>query len=276
MATMSARYTVIDGEVIAQERGGVRHQLVPDPLGSTVVLYDDSGTKTDTFSYWPYGESSGRTGSTILKFQYIGRFGYYKDNTAINYVRYRYLNTIKTRWMSEDPIGFLDGINIYLYVRNNPLIMFDPLGLARMIVLPGHSYIRFKYRKCTIPADARVYEPRPHEMDPPGDIEAGYGWSFGDWPIGIMSPDPHHYDKNGKIVREDNSRRFENALCQCIIKRARQDEGGSGSWIGNGFCVGWADDIWNCANRIAYPPPKPIFEPPIIGYPHPDYPGRLY
>ena len=43
--------------MVAQERGGVRHQLVPDPLGSTVALYDAAGTKTDTFSYWPYGES---------------------------------------------------------------------------------------------------------------------------------------------------------------------------------------------------------------------------
>jgi hypothetical protein len=72
MATMSARYTVIDGEVVAQERGGVRHQLVPDALGSTVALYDDSGTKTDTFSYWPYGEGSGRTGTTTMKFLFFG------------------------------------------------------------------------------------------------------------------------------------------------------------------------------------------------------------
>lgn len=32
MATMSARYTIIDCEVVAQERGSVRHQLVPELL----------------------------------------------------------------------------------------------------------------------------------------------------------------------------------------------------------------------------------------------------
>ncbi len=45
MATMSARYTIIGGEVVAQERGGVRHQIMPDPLGSTIALYDSMGTK---------------------------------------------------------------------------------------------------------------------------------------------------------------------------------------------------------------------------------------
>ena len=99
MATMSARYTVIDGEVIAQERGGVRHQLVPDPVGSTIALYDDSGNKTDTFSYWPYGESAGRTGTTIAKFQYVGSFGYYQDSSTLNYVRARYLDNGKGRWL---------------------------------------------------------------------------------------------------------------------------------------------------------------------------------
>jgi hypothetical protein len=50
------RYTVIDGEVTAEKRNGVRSFYVPEPLGSTVALLDNTQTKTDTFSYWPYGE----------------------------------------------------------------------------------------------------------------------------------------------------------------------------------------------------------------------------
>ena len=129
MATMSARYTVIDGEVIAQERGGVRHQLVPDPLGSTVALYDDSGTKTDTFEYWPYGESAGRTGTTVVTFQYVGSYGYYQDNSTKNYVRARYLDASKGKWVIEDLFFWeYDNYNRYLYNFANPVSYFDSTG----------------------------------------------------------------------------------------------------------------------------------------------------
>ena len=61
---MKARYTVIDGEIIAEKRNGVRSLYVPDPLGSTVALLDNTQAQTDTFSYWPYGENDTRTGAT--------------------------------------------------------------------------------------------------------------------------------------------------------------------------------------------------------------------
>lgn len=129
MATMSARYTVIDGEVVAQERGGVRHQLVPDPIGSTVALYDNAGTKTDTFGYWPYGESASRTGTTTAKFQYVGSFGYYQDSTSKGYVRARFLDAKAGRWIMEDPISnVLKGQNHFAYAYANPLLYIDPSG----------------------------------------------------------------------------------------------------------------------------------------------------
>lgn len=129
MATMSARYTVIDGEVVAQERSSVRHQLVPDPLGSVVALYDGSGTKTDTFQYWPYGESSGRTGTTTARFQYVGSYGYSQDSSSKNYVRARYLDNTNGRWVTEDPIGLDGGVNLYGYCMNDPITWLDIFGL---------------------------------------------------------------------------------------------------------------------------------------------------
>jgi RHS repeat-associated protein len=137
MATMSARYTVIDGEVVAQERGGVRHQLVPDPLGSTVALYDDSGTKTDTFSYWPYGESSGRTGTTTAKFQYNGKNRYLKENNYY-YVYSRILFSTKGSWITEDMIvpEINKTSNRFRYVYNNPVTYTDYFGLFSIKDIP--------------------------------------------------------------------------------------------------------------------------------------------
>jgi hypothetical protein len=42
-------YTVIDGEIVHENRGGVERDYVPDPLGSTVALLDSARTHAITF-----------------------------------------------------------------------------------------------------------------------------------------------------------------------------------------------------------------------------------
>src|SRR2546430_11868769 len=95
----TVRYTVIDGEIIAEKRNGVRSLYVPDPLGSTVALLDNTQAQTDTFGYWPYGENNGRTGSTATSFQFVGTAGYYRDNSTRAYVRERVLDIPSGRWV---------------------------------------------------------------------------------------------------------------------------------------------------------------------------------
>ncbi len=126
----TVRYEVINGEVIAEKRGGVRRSYVPDPLGSTVALLDNTQAITDTFSYWPYGEVKNRTGTTPTPFQYVGTREYYRDSPSRDYVRARPLRKDLTRWMTEDPIGFEGGDwNLYRYVQTNPVTMVDPSGM---------------------------------------------------------------------------------------------------------------------------------------------------
>jgi hypothetical protein len=79
-------YTVIDGEIIAEKRSGVRSLYVQDPLGSMVALLDNTQAQTDTFSYWPYGENNGRSGTTATPFQFVGMAGYYRDSGSRTYV----------------------------------------------------------------------------------------------------------------------------------------------------------------------------------------------
>jgi hypothetical protein len=79
---MKARYTVVEGEVIAEKRSGVRKLYVPDPLGSTVALLDNTQSQTDTFTYWPYGEEKTITGTTDTLFRFVGTQGYYRDSAS--------------------------------------------------------------------------------------------------------------------------------------------------------------------------------------------------
>src|ERR1051326_1221008 len=99
----TVRYTTVNGEVIAEKRGGVRKLYVPDPLGSTVALLDNTQAQTDTFSYWPYGEVRTRTGTTATPFQFVGTEGYYRDSDTKIFVRARYLDVQKALWTMRDP-----------------------------------------------------------------------------------------------------------------------------------------------------------------------------
>ena len=51
--------------------------------------------------------------------------------TNLYYYRARYYDPQAGRFSSEDPIGFLGGINFYAYVKNNVPNTFDPLGLVQ-------------------------------------------------------------------------------------------------------------------------------------------------
>src|SRR5438309_10278561 len=106
---MKVRYTVVNGEVLSENRTAVKHDYLPDPLGSTVALLDNSQAQTDTFTYWPYGEVNTRTGATATPFQFVGTRGYYRDSASKTYVRARYLDTQKGRWLTQDPIGVEGG-----------------------------------------------------------------------------------------------------------------------------------------------------------------------
>src|SRR6266540_6142226 len=98
---MKARYTTVNREVIAEERGGVRRLYVPDPAGSTVALLDNTQAKTDAFEYWPYGEERVRTGTTATPFRFLGTHGYYRDSARRTYARIRALDTSKGRSASR-------------------------------------------------------------------------------------------------------------------------------------------------------------------------------
>ncbi len=72
---MKVAYTVVNGQLLSEDRAGVKRDYVPDPLGSTVALLDNTQTQTDTWSQWPYGEVRTRTGTNVRPFQCVGTLG---------------------------------------------------------------------------------------------------------------------------------------------------------------------------------------------------------
>uniref|UniRef100_UPI00146FC1D1 RHS repeat-associated core domain-containing protein n=1 Tax=Azovibrio restrictus TaxID=146938 RepID=UPI00146FC1D1 len=55
---------------------------------------------------------------------------YHDEETGLHYNRHRFYDPDTGRYLTQDPIGLEGGVNVYAYVRGNPLSGVDPFGLC--------------------------------------------------------------------------------------------------------------------------------------------------
>ena len=124
---MSVVYTTINGHIVHENRGGVEAFYAPDTMGSTALLVSSTGTVTDTFAYWPYGEIVSHVGSSTTPFTFGGTIGYYLDIVSNQiYVRARYFRQSLARWQTVDP--FWPSSPPFVYAKSSPVFFVDPSG----------------------------------------------------------------------------------------------------------------------------------------------------
>ena len=124
---MAARYLTVNGEILSEKRNAARRDYLPDPLGSTAALLDSSQSKTDTFTYWPYGETRTAAIPSGTPFQFVGTLGYYTDAGSHRvYVRARIDITRLGRWLTVDPLW--PNEDAYAYARFSPALYADVSG----------------------------------------------------------------------------------------------------------------------------------------------------
>jgi RHS repeat-associated protein len=135
------------GRLVSELRGAVTYMHYYDALGSTVALTDQNGNVTDTYVYSATGEELHRIGTSESPFRWNGDSGYYWDvEVQMYYVRARTYSPPLSRWLSEDPLGFVAGPNKYRYVAGQPTTLSDPSGkdfiaLAdRLVKLVGNKW----------------------------------------------------------------------------------------------------------------------------------------
>jgi len=138
-ASLNAHYAQMPsgwGGLLGQWSGGSRHYYVFDPAGNTRVLATDAGSIADSYLYKAFGEELAAGSNTLNPLRFGGQWGYYRDeynqgNGSRLYVRARYLDTTKSKWISKDPLGLASSDwNFYRYVNNAPNNKIDPSGMA--------------------------------------------------------------------------------------------------------------------------------------------------
>ncbi|MEN6386927.1 MAG: RHS repeat-associated core domain-containing protein [Phycisphaerales bacterium] len=54
----------------------------------------------------------------------------FNEVDSLVYLWARYYSPSVGRFISQDPLGYFDSMNMYCYVLNNPINLFDPYGLS--------------------------------------------------------------------------------------------------------------------------------------------------
>lgn len=99
-----------------------------DGSGSVVALSNSSGSIAEQYSYDCFGTPN--AASTLgNRFMFTGRE--YDSETGLYFFRARFYKPSIGRFLQTDPVGYGDGMNLYGYCGNNPIIWGDPFGLCK-------------------------------------------------------------------------------------------------------------------------------------------------
>jgi RHS repeat-associated protein len=128
-AVVLARYTQGMGidEPLAELRSSTTSYYEADGLDSITSLSNTAGALANTYTYDSFGKLTASTGTIVNPFQYTARDS--DSETGLRYYRARYYDQNVGRFISEDPIAFGAGTNLYAYVGNSPTDLVDPFGL---------------------------------------------------------------------------------------------------------------------------------------------------
>jgi RHS repeat-associated protein len=126
-----ARYTLgprID-EIMAVRRSGNTYYYLQDAVNSVVRVLDASRTTVNSYAYLSWGEIRAQSGTLANRFTYTGRELNTDGRTV--YYRARTYSPMLGRFGQEDPLGNVDGVNVYRYATNSPCTNIDPMGTQR-------------------------------------------------------------------------------------------------------------------------------------------------
>lgn len=118
-----------DGDAVNSPAPRWRYQI-SDHLGSGCIELNESAKLISFEEFHAFGTTAvaaqGVGEVSARRYRYTGKER--DEETGLNYHGARYMAPWLARWISPDPAGRVDGVNVYAYVRNNPVRHVDRQG----------------------------------------------------------------------------------------------------------------------------------------------------
>lgn len=109
-----------------------------DAFNSPIAATNESGNVVWNERYAPFGEPQLNEAAKKTGIDYTGHV--YDKELGLHYMGARYYDPVVGRFMSNDPVGFVEGnpmsFNRYAYANNNPYMYYDPDGELPVAFIP--------------------------------------------------------------------------------------------------------------------------------------------
>ncbi|WP_258041660.1 RHS repeat-associated core domain-containing protein [Citrobacter amalonaticus] len=133
--------------------------------GSSQLELDGAGNVISMEEYYPYGGTAvwGARSAAEADYKTVRYSGKERDATGLYYYGYRYYQPWAGRWLSADPAGTVDGVNLFSMVKNNPVTLFDNSGLAS-----GKRFVYFPHNhpnRISRLVNANIYREKKGKSD---------------------------------------------------------------------------------------------------------------
>jgi RHS repeat-associated protein len=137
--TILATNTFGGNGLLSRTNGSTSVFYAFDPQGNVAQRLDATASSLNGYTFDAYGSGT-YTGSTNTEpWGYGAQEGYYTDRSGTTdsqllLLTHRYYDPTVGRFLTRDPDGYSGGINLYGYVRNNPMGLSDPSGTNPLLL----------------------------------------------------------------------------------------------------------------------------------------------
>ncbi|WP_447798580.1 RHS repeat domain-containing protein [Pseudomonas moraviensis] len=131
-----------------------------DHLGSCVMELGQQAQLISAEGYYPFGATAWMTAPSEIEapYKFIRYSGKEMDASGLYYYGARYYAPWLQRWVSADPAGDVDGLNLYAFVANNPVMFIDKDGQVLGGVFDMETAEQRDVRKAQSAGEHRQYK----------------------------------------------------------------------------------------------------------------------
>jgi len=139
--------------------GGLLSYTEVSSVGTATYLptYDGRGNVTSLvrkgdneivakYAYGPYGEQISAEGVKAASNPWRFATKYLDEETGFYYFGFRYYDTKTGNWLSREPLGESESINLYAYCNNDPINKVDVLGLKEVHIFEWNHLLPQEFK----------------------------------------------------------------------------------------------------------------------------------